>query len=82
MNKREFKYHWFTAGDINGFFGLMFDNLTVLSFLAGILIFVLNILPILFLVKCFQALHSEFYSATLFIHGWHSDWQKKTTIQM
>lgn len=40
MNKREFKYHWFTAGDINGFFGLMFDNLTVLSFLAGILIFV------------------------------------------
>jgi len=29
----------FVAGDINGFFGLMFDNLTVLSFLAGILIF-------------------------------------------
>jgi len=27
------------VGDINGFFGLMFDNLTVLSFLAGILIF-------------------------------------------
>ncbi len=34
-----FKYKWFVAGDINGFFGLMFDNLTVLSFLAGILIF-------------------------------------------
>src|SRR5262249_4376753 len=31
-------YQWFTAGDLNGFFGLMFDNLTVLSFLAGILI--------------------------------------------
>lgn len=29
----------FVAGDINGFFGLMFDNLTVLSFLAGIMIF-------------------------------------------
>lgn len=29
----------FVPGDINGFFGLMFDNLTVLSFLAGILIF-------------------------------------------
>ncbi len=28
------------AGDVNGFFGLMFDNMTVLSFLAGILIFV------------------------------------------
>jgi len=34
------RYRWFTAGDLNGFFGLMFDNLTVLSFLAGILIFV------------------------------------------
>ncbi|MFA6028466.1 MAG: hypothetical protein WC969_01300 [Elusimicrobiota bacterium] len=34
------KYEWFILGDINGFFGLMFDNMTVLSFLAGILIFV------------------------------------------
>jgi len=34
-----FKYGWFAIGDINGFFGLMFDNVTVLSFLAGILIF-------------------------------------------
>lgn len=34
------KYRWFVAGDLNGFFGLMFDNLTVLSFLAGILVFV------------------------------------------
>src|SRR5512147_2416982 len=33
------KYKWFVLGDLNGFFGLMFDNLTVLSFLAGILIF-------------------------------------------
>src|SRR5438874_13808721 len=33
------KYRWFTSGDLNGFFGLMFDNMTVLSFLAGILIF-------------------------------------------
>jgi AGZA family xanthine/uracil permease-like MFS transporter len=39
MNKPVFKYRWFVAGDINGFFGLMFDNLTVLSFLAFILIF-------------------------------------------
>src|SRR5213075_1140013 len=29
---------WFAIGDINGFFGLAFDNLTVLSFLAAILI--------------------------------------------
>ncbi|HOC88974.1 MAG TPA: hypothetical protein PKI90_05460 [bacterium] len=40
MNKSETsRYRWFVTGDINGFFGLMFDNLTVLSFLAGILIF-------------------------------------------
>jgi len=38
-NQAPFKYEWFTMGDINGFFGLMFDNLTVLSFLAGIMIF-------------------------------------------
>src|SRR5687768_1419933 len=29
---------WFAPGDINGFFGLAFDNLAVLSFLAAILI--------------------------------------------
>jgi adenine/guanine/hypoxanthine permease len=33
------RYEWFAIGDINGFFGLMFDNMTVLSFLAGILVF-------------------------------------------
>jgi AGZA family xanthine/uracil permease-like MFS transporter len=33
------RYQWFTLGDINGFFGLMFDNMTVLSFLAGVLVF-------------------------------------------
>lgn len=33
------RYRWFATGDLNGFFGLAFDNLTVLSFLAGILIF-------------------------------------------
>src|SRR5512139_2149923 len=32
------KYQWFAPGDINGFFGLMFDNVTVLSFLAGVLV--------------------------------------------
>jgi adenine/guanine/hypoxanthine permease len=32
------RYEWFTSGDINGFFGLMVDNVTVMSFLAGILI--------------------------------------------
>ena len=32
-------YRWFGTGDINGFFGLMFDNLTVLSFVYAILVF-------------------------------------------
>ncbi|MFI5165739.1 MAG: hypothetical protein ACHQQS_03890 [Thermoanaerobaculales bacterium] len=39
MNATPRKYDWFAIGDINGFFGLMFDNVTVLSFLAGILVF-------------------------------------------
>jgi adenine/guanine/hypoxanthine permease len=40
MSDNQKKYGWFVLGDWNGFFGLIFDNLTVLSFLAGILIFV------------------------------------------
>jgi len=39
MSERRQRYQWFAIGDVNGFFGLMFDNLTVLSFLAGILVF-------------------------------------------
>jgi adenine/guanine/hypoxanthine permease len=39
MSQSSRRYEWFAIGDINGFFGLMFDNLTVLSFLAGILVF-------------------------------------------
>jgi AGZA family xanthine/uracil permease-like MFS transporter len=39
MNHSGRRYEWFAIGDINGFFGLMFDNMTVLSFLAGILVF-------------------------------------------
>ncbi len=39
MRDTSARYRWFVLGDWNGFFGLMFDNLTVLSFLAGILVF-------------------------------------------
>ncbi len=39
MTEQPQRVRWFVLGDVNGFFGLMFDNLTVLSFLAGILIF-------------------------------------------
>lgn len=31
-------YRWFTAGDINGFFGLMVDNVSVMGFLAVVLV--------------------------------------------
>jgi AGZA family xanthine/uracil permease-like MFS transporter len=40
MDHSSNKYEWCALGDVNGFFGLMFDNLTVLSFLAGTLVFV------------------------------------------
>jgi adenine/guanine/hypoxanthine permease len=40
MNGSSNKYQWFALGDLNGFFGLAFDNLTVLSFLAGTLVLV------------------------------------------
>jgi adenine/guanine/hypoxanthine permease len=40
MTNEAGRYRWFVAGDLNGFFGLMFDNLTVMSFLTGILVFV------------------------------------------
>src|SRR5215470_11911669 len=39
LKARATRYDWFVLGDINGFFGLAFDNFMVLSFLAGILIF-------------------------------------------
>ena len=32
-----FRYRWWAFGDLNGFFGVMFDNMTVLAFLAFIL---------------------------------------------
>ncbi len=35
--KSDFRYEWFSRGDIDGFFGVMFDNITVLSFMAFIL---------------------------------------------
>jgi len=34
----KFRYKWFVPGDINGFFGMIADNLAVMSFMAFILI--------------------------------------------
>lgn len=42
MNDQHGEYKWFGLGDINGFFGLMFDNMANLSFLAGTLIIGFN----------------------------------------
>ncbi|MFH1452552.1 MAG: hypothetical protein ABIH00_01065 [Armatimonadota bacterium] len=36
---KEFKYQWATMGDINGFFGLMLDNVTNLVILTAIMVF-------------------------------------------
>jgi adenine/guanine/hypoxanthine permease len=38
MKEEHDRYRWIGLGDINGFCGLMFDNVAVLSFLAGALI--------------------------------------------
>lgn len=37
-SSRQGPYQWFTSGDINGFFGLMVDNVGVLGFLAVVLV--------------------------------------------
>ncbi|MGC8658265.1 MAG: hypothetical protein ACP5U1_04255 [Desulfomonilaceae bacterium] len=38
MENENVRYKWVGVGDLNGFFGLMFDNIAVLSSLAGTLI--------------------------------------------
>jgi AGZA family xanthine/uracil permease-like MFS transporter len=53
MNAHDRKVKLFVPGDLNGFFGLMFDNLTVLSFLAGILIFVFKFPPDIIYTRMF-----------------------------
>ncbi|MBI2267041.1 MAG: hypothetical protein HYU64_18085, partial [Armatimonadetes bacterium] len=40
MSEKSNGYKWYGIGDINAFFGLMFDNMTVLLFMSNILIFV------------------------------------------
>lgn len=42
MTREGSRYPWFELGDINAFFGLMFDNVAVLSFFAGALILGFN----------------------------------------
>ena len=42
MKREDNRYRWIGMGDLNGFFGLMFDNIAVLSFLAGTLILGFN----------------------------------------
>lgn len=42
MKHEQGTHKWIGLGDVNGFFGLMFDNMAVLSFLAGTLIIGFN----------------------------------------
>lgn len=52
-DNKPFKYEWFTVGDINGFFGIMFDNVTVLAFLATILISIFDMPKDIVMTKMF-----------------------------
>lgn len=47
----DFRYKWFSSGDLNGFFGVMFDNITVLSFMAFILCSIFKMPSDIVLVK-------------------------------
>ena len=40
------RYRWAATGDVNAFFGLMLDNVMNLVILAGILVFVVNLLSV------------------------------------
>ncbi len=51
--KEGFRYRWFVFGDLNGFFGLMFDNVTVLSFMAMILILFFGMPPEIVFTRMF-----------------------------
>ena len=38
MNSASATRRWFVAGDLNGFFGLVVDNLAVMAFLSTVLV--------------------------------------------
>src|SRR5439155_13207426 len=40
LTHSSFRPRWFVAGDLNGFFGLVVDNLSVMAFLATVLVVV------------------------------------------
>jgi len=63
------RYEWFAIGDVNGFFGLMFDNVTVLSFLAGILVFAFASRPTSCTRRCSPERRSACCSADL-VYTW------------
>jgi len=77
MSDNQKNYKWFVLGDWNGFFGLMFDNLTVLSFLAGILVFVFKYPADIVYTKMFPVRLLGYFLAILSIPGWLSVWQRK-----
>ena len=66
------KYKWFALGDINGFFGLMFDNVTVLSFLAGVLVLAFGFPADIVYTKMFPGTALAYCSATSSTPGWRS----------
>ena len=73
MDRSANTYEWFAPGDLNGFFGLVFDNLTVLSFLAGTLVFVFQFPADVVYRRCFPAPPSVSSLEIWSIRGWRFD---------
>ena len=73
MDHSSNKYKWFALGDLNGFFGLMFDNLTVLSFLAGTLVFVFKFPADIVYTKMFPGTAFGVSLEISSIRGWRFD---------
>ena len=55
---------WFVAGDLNGFFGLVVDNLSILGFIAMALIGIFGFPAESFTSGCSPAPHWACWSAT------------------
>ena len=82
MKYQKLDYKWFGVGDINGFFGLMFDNIAVLSFLAGTLILGFKFpADVVYTTNDSWRLLWESSLVTLSIHGWLSGLQRKVGAQ-
>jgi len=71
------RYDWFVVGDINGFFGLAFDNFTVLSFPRRILIFGFQFPADIVYKRMFPRHGVWCLVGDLILRGWLSVWRSE-----